>query len=380
MIKLQSNKQRIATVNANSPRLYRVTTQSHLPVPARSSYALKTPTTSDSSGWGLVLLTSDQPLSHNIVRLDNELDYLSDGDVIRFNPLDQTIRALYRHSANANAFLLTERCNSYCLMCSQPPRNVDDHYLVTEILEALPLIPQDAREIILSGGEPTLWGDEFVEILRAAKTHLPTTAVHVLTNGRTLKDDNLGRKIAEVNHPDLMFGIPLYSDIPEQHEFIVQAKGAFDETIKGILNLKARGQLVELRIVITKVNVDRLPELADFICRNLLFVDHVALMGMEITGFTRANLEALWIDPFDYRNILSNAISIFRRNGVHVSVYNHPLCLINDDVWPLARKSISDWKNEYMPECEGCSLKNTSCGGFFASAKHRYSSHVQARL
>ena len=32
-------------------------------------------------------------------------------------------------------------------------------------------------------------------------------------------------------------------------------------------------------------------------------------------------------------------------------IYNHQLCLIDRRVWPFAVKSISDWKNEYHPEC-----------------------------
>ena len=40
-----------------------------------------------------------------------------------------------------------------------------------------------------------------------------------------------------------------------------------------------------------------LGDIADFIVRNLPFVERVALMGLEITGLTRANLEELWIDP-----------------------------------------------------------------------------------
>ena len=32
-------------------------------------------------------------------------------------------------------------------------------------------------------------------------------------------------------------------------------------------------------------------------------------------------------------------------------IYNHQLCLIDRALWPFAVKSISDWKNEYHPEC-----------------------------
>src|SRR3546814_1523485 len=60
---------------------------------------------------------------------------------------------------------------------------------------------------------------------------------------------------------------------------------------------------------------------------------------------------------------------------MNVSVYNHQLCIIDRGVWPFARQSISDWKNEYMPECEGCAVRN-ECGGFFSSAKLRYSDHI----
>ena len=74
-----------------------------------------------------------------------------------------------------------------------------------------------------------------------------------------------------------MFGIPLYSDIASKHDFVVQAKGAYDETI-GILNLKAYNQKVEIRVVLHQKTYERLPQLALFIVRNLQFVDHVALM------------------------------------------------------------------------------------------------------
>ncbi len=32
-------------------------------------------------------------------------------------------------------------------------------------------------------------------------------------------------------------------------------------------------------------------------------------------------------------------------------IYNHQLCLIPRELWPWTVRSISDWKNEYHPEC-----------------------------
>ena len=177
-----------------------------------------------------------------------------------------------------------------------------------------------------------------------------------------------------------MLGIPIYSSDPSRHDYVVQAKNAFDETVRGILNLKQLGQKVEIRVVIHKQTFEGLPRLAEFISRNLLFVDHVALMGLEMTGFTRANIESLWIDPIEYKDQLSQAVRTLRMFGIRTSIYNHSLCLINRDVESSYTKSISDWKNEYADECNGCVRKN-ECGGFFSSGiQNGYSKSIKPFL
>ena len=157
---------------------------------------------------------------------------------------------------------------------------------------------------------------------------------------------------------------------------MVQAKGAFDETIRGILNLKSYSQKVEIRVVLHKQTYERLPELARFIARNFQFVDHVALMGLEITGFTRANLDELWIDPLDYQDQLKEAVHILTRAGIRTSIYNLQLCLLPKSLWEFSVKSISDWKNKYYPECSGCSERH-GCGGFFESSDLKRSSNIR---
>jgi His-Xaa-Ser system radical SAM maturase HxsC len=303
-------------------------------------------------------------------------DYAAAGDVFGFWT-DGSIRSLYRKQSRQNSFLVTDRCNSYCLMCSQPPKDVNDDWIIEEIRDALPLVDPATQEIGFTGGEPTLLGDRFIDVLRQCKETLPQTAVHVLSNGRNFAKPELARAWASVDHPDLMVGIPVYSDISDRHDYVVQADGAFDETIRGILNLKREKQRVEIRVVIHKQTYARLPQLAEFLARNLLFVDHVALMGLEIMGFTRANLDLLWIDPTEYQQQLKQAVRTLSRTGMRVSIYNHQLCLLDRDLWPYAVQSISDWKNEYITECDGCSVRER-CGGFFSSAKYRRSQNIHA--
>jgi hypothetical protein len=93
-------------------------------------------------------------------------------------------------------------------------------------------------------------------------------------------------------------------------------------------------------------------------------------------GFAIANLQQVWIDPWDYRQALEKAVWFLASRGMHVSIYNHQLCTVPESVWPFCRQSISDWKNEYLPICTDCAAR-TACGGFFSSSlQRRYSEHI----
>jgi His-Xaa-Ser system radical SAM maturase HxsC len=305
-------------------------------------------------------------------RTPPELSYLSSGDIIRINQGAGEIRVLYRRTSNHNVLFFTERGNSRCLMCSQPPRDIDDSHLIDQILEAIQLMSPQTRELCITGGEPTLLGDRLFEVLNALKGSLPNTSVHMLSNGRIFRDIDYARRLSSVGHPDFVIGIPLYADVAWQHDFVVQATGAFNETIHGLFNLARFEQKLEIRFVIHRQTIDRLSATARFIGRNLPFVSRVALMGLEPIGFARTNIDALWIDPLDYQQELKNAVDELSQAGVPVKIYNHPLCAVPDSLWKYTVKSISDWKNIYAPECEHCPVRG-QCGGFFASSTFKRS-------
>jgi len=311
-----------------------------------------------------------------MIPLPARMDHLSPGDVLRVNPRAGELWVMYRRQANTNSMLLTEQCNSNCIMCSQPPKQGDDSFLARAYLKAIPLMSAETSEIGITGGEPTLLGDLLFEILQKCKDHLPQTALHMLSNGRMFNYLSLCREFQNLNHPDLMIGIPLYSEIPHKHDFVVQARGAFDQTLRGIMNLERCGQRVEVRVVLHRETISRLPQLAQFIARNLPFVEHVAFMGLENMGYVRMNMEALWIDPSDYQAKLAEAVWILDQAHMNVSIYNHQLCLLKQELWPFARKSISDWKNEYLECCQHCAAQDL-CGGFFSSSRIKMSDQIR---
>ena len=307
--------------------------------------------------------------------LPQSMAYLANGDVVRISPTTGHVSVLYRRESRFNSMLLTEQCNSNCLMCSQPPKAVDDRHLAEIYMQAIPLMDPNTTELGITGGEPTLLGERLLDLIVACKTLLPKTSLHMLSNGRLFNYLSLCQDVADIAHPDLVIGIPLYSDIASRHDFVVQAHGAFDQTMRGIMNLQRCGQRVEIRVVLHRHTIDRLPQLARFLGRNLPFVEHVALMGLEPMGFARLNLDALWIDPTEYRSTLSEAVRSLVRHHMNVSIYNHQLCTLNEELWPYARKSISDWKNEYLDVCANCDMRS-ECGGFFSSGSIRHSTQI----
>jgi len=331
-----------------------------------------------ANGFSAALLLGDGNLSEaglnfeKTLSLPGKFDYLADGDILGFRPEKKQVRTLFRRTSLHNSFLVTERCNHYCLMCSQPPRNIDDGWILDEIRTALPLIDKTTPSFGFTGGEPLLDWQGFIAVLADCRDLLPQTAIHVLSNGRAFASTPVTAAWAAIRHPNLTVGIPIYSAVDSVHDYVVQALGAFDETVLGVLKLKDRGQRVEIRVVLHAITAPRIVETANWLARNLPFADHIAIMGLENTGFAIANDDILWIDPADYRDDLASAVDILAAAGVNVSIYNLPRCVLAKSVWPFAMQSISDWKNSYIDACKNCD-ERPRCSGFFTTGRPRYS-------
>lgn len=322
-------------------------------------------------------VSSEVGVSHIV--LSDQFSYLAEGDLLGYQPTSRRFRTLYRRSSRHNSFLVTERCNHYCLMCSQPPRKVDDGWLLDEIEDAIELVHPETKSFAFTGGEPLTDWPRFISVLGRCRDLLPNTAIHVLTNGRAFAKPGVAKAWAELRHSNLMAGIPIYSAVDHIHDYVVQSAGAFDETILGILKLKNEGQRVEIRVVLHAITAPRIAETCRWIGRNLPFVDHIALMGLENTGFTLANSDILWIDPADYQDQLALAVEGLAAAKLPVSVYNLPRCVLPRSVWPFALQSISDWKNGYAAECARC-VERPQCAGFFTSGRPKRSRAISPIL
>jgi His-Xaa-Ser system radical SAM maturase HxsC len=309
---------------------------------------------------------------YSIVSEIKGLSGLNEGDVVLVNP-DGSINVLYEIKSLHNAIMTTERCNHRCIMCPQPPVLQENDK--TEFnLKLLSLFDKNTLEIGLTGGEPTLIGNNLFVLIEYIKKHFPNTSISLLSNGVKFADYKYAQKLALTMHRDLQIDIPIFSDIDTEHNRIVGAK-TFYKTIEGLYNLAKFRQKIGLRIVVHKQTYKRLPQLSEFIYRNFPFVYHVAFMQMETVGLAEDNISELWIDPYDYNYELEEAVLHLARRNINVSIYNSQLCIMPESIRNYAKQSISDWKNIYLPECEGCILMK-ECAGFFASSENKHSRKI----
>lgn len=270
--------------------------------------------------------------------------------------------------SNDNTLFVTSQCNNRCLMCCQPPTKKDDiDLLFSKNIEIIKNSPSDISDIGISGGEPTLLGEKLPELIKIIRKKYPLAHIHILSNGRLLKELTFVKSIKEAAGSNITIGVPLHSDYEKDHDVIAGITGAYQETMYGLYNLYNCGIDIELRIIVNKLNYRRLEHLGDFIFKNIPFVSWVAFMAMEDTGYCIKNRDLIWCEPLDYANELEKAVINLSEWNIDVSIYNIPLCILSKKIKPYAQQSISDWKTSYLPICDSCIEKKHCCGIFSTS-------------
>lgn len=363
------------TRNIDSDILARVTTNGKI-IRNRNKYVLVQKGLRNKPLGYAAVITDHEVISHkacSVAVQPEKIAEFHDGDVVLINPNGEII-FLYEKKSLHNAILATERCNHRCIMCPQPPiaqeRDKTDFNI-----ELISLFDKSTKEVGITGGEPTLIGDNLFKIIKHIQKELPGAAISLLSNGVKFADKAFAMKLAQCRHRDLQIDIPLFSDIAEEHNAVVGAK-TFYKTVQGLYNLALFRQKIGLRVVIHKKTYKRLPQFADYIYHNFPFVSQVAFIQMETTGLAKENIADLWIDPYDYNEELRQAVLLLADRGMNPYIYNAQLCVLPEDVRKYAMQSISDWKDIYLPECEKCSLKG-QCGGFFESNREHHSEHIK---
>ena len=335
-----------------------------------------------AAGFSLYLL-KDQALAHydpllqslsreSYCILPEECDLVA-GYFVQITGDGQKADIILHHTCDIadRTLFFTGRCNSNCMMCPYTTKWRERAESTSPaILECyVKLMDPLAPYLCITGGEPTLIGKDFFTLLACIREHFSRTLVHILTNGRTFGNQCFFVEYRLARPSLTLLGIPIYASEAGLHDSITGVRGSFDETILGLDRLYHAGEKIELRIVITAQNITHLNEIAEMIIHRYFRVYMVSLMGLEMMGNAFLNREQVWIPYESVTPLLRNAVDDLVTHGVQTQIYNMPLCKVDRRHWPLCKRSISDDKMAFPPECDLCTMKGI-CGGFFVANLH----------
>lgn len=71
------------------------------------------------------------------------------------------------------------------------------------------------------------------------------------------------------------------------HDHLVGSDGAFNETVKGLINAGNSGINIELRVIPTLANYTELDDIVEFVGRVFSNINQISLMGLESIGWAR---------------------------------------------------------------------------------------------
>lgn len=284
-----------------------------------------------------------------------------DGDILLVDPDRGAAERILRADSRHNTLLVTERCDQLCVMCSQPPKktHVDRFRYFREAC----LLAPDGMLIGVSGGEPTLYKQELLQLVEGTLAKRPDLAFHILSNGQHFDAADVER-LRNPIYRRVVWGIPLYSAEPDIHDDVVAKPGAFERLEQSFGALLEAGARIELRTVVMDSTVRGLARLAERIAARLNFIESWSIMQLENIGFARNRWGRLHYDHSDDFAPIAEGLNIAQLHGINARLFNFPLCTVPANYRHLAPPSISDWKRKFAPSCGSCRAQH-QCSGFF---------------
>ncbi|HEY61080.1 MAG TPA: radical SAM protein [Anaerolineae bacterium] len=173
---------------------------------------------------------------------------------------------------------VTYRCNNDCAHCynarprDYPEMTTDEWKSVIDKTWEL-AIPH----LVFTGGEPTLRND-LPELIAYAENNGQITGLN--TNGRRLSDKSYLQELIDAGLDHVQ--ITLESHDPDIHDYMVNKKGAWKQTVQGLKNALSSELYVMTNTTMLQANSGKLKETLDFLAE--LGVPTVGLNALIYSG------------------------------------------------------------------------------------------------
>jgi MoaA/NifB/PqqE/SkfB family radical SAM enzyme len=215
-------------------------------------------------------------------------------------------------------------CNNRCEFCVQGDKRTRHGArpfarIRQDLLEAW---REGAREVVFTGGEPTLH-DGLLPAIRLAR-ELGYQHIQLQTNGRRLAYLPVCRALIAAGVTE--YSPSLHAASPETHDRLTRVRSSHAQTLEGIRNLVALGQRVVTNSVITEVALPELPALARLLVH--AGVSQFQFAYVHILGSAAAN--AGWLAPRQSAAMpfVRSGLDVGRASGVRCLTEAIPYCLM----------------------------------------------------
>ncbi len=273
---------------------------------------------------------------------------------------------------------ISYKCNCNCFFCASDETNklIDKKEVDFAEAKEFLLKSPDKKNLIISGGEPTIHQD-FLKIVSFANQYYEN--ITLLTNGIRFADADFLKATIEAGVNRI--AIPFYSPYEREHNIMVGNTNAFNNIINALSNINCllpNGSLdVRIKLLLAKFTYKSIPDSIDFLARNYPNIKHISLNGLHIGAKALQNADRC---VMNYRASCSYndlAIQKLLEYGYIFQLCEIPLCAFSYETVEilLSRNIIANVDEAYLKrpdkktmivsssvfipeECSMCSLAN----------------------
>lgn len=285
------------------------------------------------------------------------------------------------------------KCNNNCIHCVVADKRPSGELGVMRTFAIIRSIPKEETEIQITGGEPTVY-KHLPTILKACKER--NLRVYLQTNATGFAN----KKFAEECAPYIYNAhVAIHSIDPEVHNRIVQDKTGtmWSKTMEGLKNLKDLGVCVTTQTVLSKYNIESVPDTFKAI-QELYPGTHMSFTYPHLMGNAFKNREDICFRYSDYKYIIQEVLEKYRSVLFTESIplcYLYPYveeieCIEKDLINPYIERRGIDYADSFgeknyqlldlkgrakIPTCGEC-IYNNKCVGVWKEYIQLYKNRI----
>ncbi|HNT25428.1 MAG TPA: radical SAM protein [Anaerolineales bacterium] len=213
-------------------------------------------------------------------------------------------------------FEITAACNAHCAGCGNVFARTDLHITPQQCQAILSNVGSHIEMIRITGGEPTI-SPAFAEVIKLFDSL--DKPIVVFTNGFWQHPQKVVENLSACQNLDGIL-VSLHGFSPASYRAFTGGDH-FDQVLASIHTASQAGLTVNTNMILTRQNIDHLPEAVDLALKaGAQVVAFSRYYGLPIPGVTD-------LTPQQYQSAVQQALE-FRRTGLPVKFNNNiPLCL-----------------------------------------------------